>query len=576
MLRIKIAGFTVVAIFLALALRLINFEVINAKKFKGLSDKNCIRLIPQEGSRGRILDRQGRVIVGNELCYDVLLMPREAQDIEKVLTQVSPVLDISLEDLKDAFKSSFAASFAPVTIARNIETKKAIALEELKAVLDGVVIQPRPQRTYPYGNFASHLIGYLHEIDRWRLTRLKDFGYRTKDIVGFGGVEERYDYYLRQEEGGMSVEVDHRGRFVRLLGVRPARNGKDIQLTIDLKIQKIAEENLGERKGCVIVMDPYSGEIFAMTSHPNFNPAVFVKGYKSSIRSLFEHPEAPLINRATSGLYPAGSVFKLIVACAALQTGKINLSTTFFCPQAIYIGKQEFSCWSKHQGQNLLEAITHSCNVFFYRTGLLLGAQAIYEYALKFGFARPTAIGLPYEASGFVPSPLWRKIYRLRNWFDGDTVNLSIGQGELLVTPLQITRMMAVFANSGTLVTPYIVKAIDGRSPRTFGVGVYRKNTVLGLKENTLDYIRQGLRKVVSEPSGTANVLADLSVSVAGKTGTAQVPGSQSHGWFTGFFPFKNPKFVICVFLEHGGSGYYASALAKQIIESMVKEGLVP
>jgi penicillin-binding protein 2 len=235
------------------------------------------------------------------------------------------------------------------------------------------------------------------------------------------------------------------------------------------------------------------------------------------------------------------------------------------------VGRQEFSCWNTHNQQNLIAAIAHSCNVFFYRTGLLLGAQVIHDYAVKFGLSRPTSFELPYEVGGFVPSPLWRKINKFRNWFDGDTANLSIGQGDCLVTPLQMARVMAVFANGGYAVTPYIVKAIDGRD-----ISIYQRKIVnLSLKTTTIDYIRQGLREVILDPGGTGKVLSDLSVSTAGKTGTAQVPSSQPHAWFIGFFPFKNPKFVICVFLERGGPGYFSCILAKHIIEAMINEGLI-
>jgi penicillin-binding protein 2 len=389
--------------------------------------------------------------------------------------------------------------------------------------------------------------------------------------MGFAGVEEEYDYYLRQEEGGLSVEVDHRGRLVRALGFRPPQNGKDIELTLNLKIQKIVEDKLDGKVGCVIIMDPNTGEIIAMASYPNFNPVVFVKRSNSAIRSLFQDSQAPLLNRAIASSYPAGSVFKLIVAAAALEIGKINLSKTFFCAGKARIGRQEFACWDTHGAQNLAAAITHSCNVFFYNTGLLVGAQLIHDYALRFGFARVTGIDLPSEASGFVPSPLWRKVAKLKNWFDGDTANLSIGQGDVLVTPIQIARMMAVFANKGYLVTPYIVKSIQGKDISRHR----RKIANIALKESTLNNIRADLRSVVADPSGTANNLATLSVAVAGKTGTAQAPPGEPHGWFVGFFPFKDPKFVICVFLERGGAGYYASSLAKLIIESMILEGLV-
>lgn len=570
-MRIKFINLTVIFIFLFLSLGLFNLDVIQGKNFRDLSNKNCIRLLPQEGSRGRILERQGKIIVGNSLSYDVMVLPQAEYQLDKTLASVSRILGISFKDLKDTFKSNFVVPFVPVTVAKNIDIKKAIALEELKLELNGIVIQPHPQRVYPYRGLAAHVIGYLSEIDRWRLTRLADYGYKTKDIVGFGGVEEKYDYYLHQEEGGLSMEVDHRGRFMRVLGLKPARSGKDIQLTLDLRIQKIVEDNLGDRKGSAILMDPYSGEIIAMASSPNFNPSVFVKKSDSAILGLFDNSDAPLVNRSISGVYPAGSVFKLIVATAALDTDKINLSTTFFCPGSIRIGKQEYSCWNTHGQQNLIEAITHSCNVFFYRTGLLLGAQLIHDYAIKFGLSRSTSIDLPYEASGFLPHPLWKKIYKFKNWFDGDTVNLSIGQGELLVTPIQMTRIMAAFANRGTLVTPYIVKVIDGRD-----ISIYQRKTMrLPIKESTIDYIRQALRNVVSDSGGTANTLSDLAVSVAGKTGTAQVFSGQPHAWFVGFFPFRNPRFVICIFLEHGGSGQTSCILAKKIIETMIKEGLI-
>ncbi|MCX5703130.1 MAG: penicillin-binding transpeptidase domain-containing protein, partial [Candidatus Omnitrophica bacterium] len=379
------------------------------------------------------------------------------------------------------------------------------------------------------------------------------------------------DYYLRQEEGGLSIEVDHKGRFVRTLGFRPPRNGRDIQLTLSLKIQKIVEDKLGDRKGCVIIMDPDTGEIIAMVSSPSFNPSAFVDKSSSSLSYLFNNPDAPLINRAISAAYPPGSTFKAIVATAGLETKKINLSTTFLCKGSIFVGKQEFACWNIHNQQSLIPAIAHSCNVFFYKTGLLIGPWAIHDYAVKFGLSRPTSFELPYEASGFLPSPLWRKINRFRNWFDGDTVNLSIGQGDVLVTPLQMVRMMAVFANRSFLVTPYIVKAVDGRD-----ISLYqRKITHFPIKTSTIDYIRQGLRGVVLDAAGTANVLSSLAVPVAGKSGTAQAPPGQAHAWFIGFFPFKNPRFTICVFLERGGPGYFSCVLAKQIIEAMLSEGLI-
>jgi len=569
-MRPKIAIFLITCMFIFLSFGLLNLELIQGKMNRDLSYKNCIRLLSQTGCRGKILDREGSVMVDSKLSYNVVILPQDLRELDKTLMSVSPILGKSPEELKKRFRRDYYVPSVPVAIDKNVDIKKAIAIEQIKQDTPGVIIQPEAVRGYPYGKLAGHVMGYVNEIDRWRLTKLEDYGYKTKDIVGFGGVEEKYDYYLRQEEGGTSVEVDHRGRIVRVLGFQPPHNGKDVKLTLNLKIQKIVEESLGDRKGSVVMMDPYTGEIIAMVSSPGFKPGDFVEK-SPSVGNLFSSSSAPLINRAISAAFPAGSVFKVIVATAALETNKINLNTTFVCSGSTRIGRGEFNCWNSHGAQNLLGGITHSCNVFFYRTGLLVGAQAIHDYAVKLGFSHATGFELPYEISGFIPSPLWRKLNKFKNWFDGDTANLSIGQGDVLVTPIQMVRMMAVFANEGYLVTPFITKEIDGKD-----VSAYERRAVhLPFKESTIKTIRNCLRSVVADPSGTANILSSLSVSAAGKTGTAQAPPGQPHGWFVGFFPFEEPRFVICVFLERAGMGYYSSVVAKQIIGKMISEGLI-
>jgi penicillin-binding protein 2 len=570
-MRLRVITWFVTGVFLFLVFGLLNLEVIHGRAYQELGNKNCIRLIAQDGSRGRIIDRQGRVIAGSRLSYDFMILPQGQEQQEKIISSASRILHKSVKDLNNAFKNNYISSSVPVTIARNISIKEAIALEELKVDLPAIIVQPNPVRHYPHGQLACHALGYVGEIDHWRLTKLADYGYKTKDIVGFGGVEEKYDYYLRQEEGGISFEVDHRGKFVRTLGFKPPLNGKDIQLTLDIKIQKIAEDYLSGRKGCVVIMDPYTGEIIALASSPGFNPTVFAEKNNPAISRLFNNSSSPLMNRAISGAYPPGSVFKMVVAAAALENKKISLHTSFTCRGSTLVGRREFKCWNTHGTQNLLQAIAHSCDIFFYKAGLLAGPQAIHDYALKFGFARNTSFELPYEAPGFIPSPIWRKINRFKNWFDGDTANLSIGQGDVLTTPLQVTRMTAAFANGGYLVRPYIVRTIDGRD---ISAG-QRKPEKLNLKKETVERIREGLEKVVSDAQGTANVLSGLPVSVAGKTGTAQAPPGQSHGWFAGFFPVKNPKYAICVFLERGAAGYVSCVVTKQIIQEMNNQGLL-
>ncbi|MDD5253310.1 MAG: penicillin-binding protein 2 [Candidatus Omnitrophica bacterium] len=569
--RKSILKILIILMFVCLFIGLVNLDLLQGGKFRRLSDSNCIRLISQSGARGNILDRNGGVIVDSKISYDVMILPQELDQLDRILAGISRILEVEVKDLKSVFRKNYFSSSLPVTVASNIDLKKAIQLGEYKLEEPSIIVQPNPLRHYPYGTLAAHVIGYLNEIDRWRLTKLEDYGYKTKDIVGFGGVEEKYDYYLRQEEGGLSVEVNHRGKFMRVLGFESPQNGRDIQLTLDLKIQKIAEENLSGRKGSIVVLDPQSGGVLAMANYPNFNPAVFVNKRTRLIAGLFNNPESPLINRAISSSYPPASIFKIVVAAAALELKKINLSTNFLCRGSTMVGSRKFSCWDVHGLQDIIAALAHSCDIFFYKTGLLLGAQNIHDYALKLGLGRSIGFELPYETSGFIPSPLWRKINKFQNWFDGDTANLSIGQGDCLVTPLQAANLVSVFANGGYLPTPYIIKSVGGLELSARKKKMYR----LPFKKSTFEIIRRGLREVVSDSKGTGNVLSGLDIAVAGKTGTAQVSRGATHAWFVGFFPYNKPKYAICVFLEHGGPGHSASVIAKQVIEAMIKQGLV-
>lgn len=557
--------------FASLVIGLMGLGILQGAKFRRLSDSNCIRLISQFGSRGNILDRNGKVIVDNRISYDVTILPQDLEHIDQVLTLIGRVLGTEVKELKAAFKRNYISSSLPVTVAQNIQPKDAIRLGEYKIEQPSIIIAPKPLRHYPYGALACHVIGYVNEIDRWRLTKLEDYGYKTKDLVGFGGVEEKYDYYLRQEEGGLSVEVNHRGKFMRVLGFEPPRNGKDVMLTLDLPIQRIVEENLSGRKGSIIIMDPYSGEILAMASSPNFDPGVFANQRSRLIAGLFNDPSSPLINRSIGSSYPPASVFKIVLASAGLELKKINLSTTYVCLGSTMVGARSFKCWDEHGQVNIFSAIARSCDVFFYKTGLLVGAQNIHDYALKLGLGRVAGFDLVGETTGFIPSPLWRKINKFQNWFDGDTANLSIGQGDCLVTPLQAVNMLASFANRGYLLSPYIVKAVGGVDLSA----KRRRFTQVPFKKDTFEVIVKGLAKVVADERGTGNVLSTLPVKVAGKTGTAQVSRGATHAWFVGFFPVDKPKYAICVFLENGGPGHAASAMTGQIVEGMYNQRLL-
>lgn len=571
MSRLKIIGVFVVLLFFTLVGGLFNLTVIEGGRNRQLSNKNSIRLIPQVGARGKILDRNNEIIVTSQLVYDVMVMPQPANQLAQVFVAVARFLETTPDNLAVSYRKNFVSPSLPVPLVKNVTLKKAIIVEELKLEVPGLSVVARPGRCYPYGDLGCHFIGYLGEIDRWRLTNLKDYGYKTKDIVGFGGVEDKYDYYLRQDEGGLSVQVDHRGRFIKVLGFRPPENGIDIQLTINLKIQKAAEEALGDRRGAVVIMDPFTGEIIAMVSSPRFSPADFINRNGPAISGYFRNPSAPLLNRAIGSACPPGSIFKLMTVATALELKKIDLNTTTVCPGFLMVGRRRFRCWDTHGSQSTIPAIAHSCDVFFYKTGFLLGPQQIHDYVIKFGMSKQTGFELLGEVSGFIPSPRWRGINKFRPWSDGDTANFSIGQGDVLTTPLQLVCMVSVFANKGYLVHPYIVKAIGNRDISA----TQRRYVRVPIKEGALETVRRGMREVVAGVRGTASILANLPVEIAGKTGTAEVPPKPSHGWFVGYFPYKNPKYAVCVFVENGGHGYLAASLLKRIVEVMKTEKLI-
>ena len=567
-MRINKVRFLIELLFVILAIGVFYLQIIRGDFYFSLSIRNCVRVIPFEGVRGKILDRNGEIIVDGRVSYNISVLPREFKQNTDSLNKLAALLNKSPSQINKTIKKDFLSASTPIIVARDVDKRTAFLIEENKFILPAVVVQLIPKRNYPYHNSASHILGYLGRIDRWRITKLKDYGYKVKDMVGFGGIEESLEQVLRAQDGGIQLEVDHRGGISRVLGFKQSTGGKDVYLTIDIRIQKLIEDAFAGRRGAAVVMEPDTGKIIALASFPDFYPHMFLEednaGY---IKGLLTDASAPLINRAISGQYPLGSVFKLVSAIAALERKKITAEKRFFCPGRMLAGLKEFDCWSTHHSQDLLEAITHSCNVYFYRLALLLGPDTLSEYAGRFGLGKPSGIDLPYEAQGFVPSLLERRI-KLRNWYDGDTANFGIGQGDLLVTPIQAARLMAAIANGGKLVKPYIVERIGAQELKP------KPAVELGLDAKIIKAVIEGLKQVVNAETGTANIgWGDL--RVAGKTGTAQVKNKLSHGWFVGFLPYDKPKLVFCFFLEHTGPSIHAVALAHQVFKQLREEGLL-
>lgn len=570
-MRIKIIRIIVISLFVMIILDLVAVQVIQGRHFYDLSVNNRIRVVPLEGWRGRIKDRKGNILADNRLAYDVMITPQDIQNGDELFHFLSNALKTPVATLSQRYHRKKAAAFAPVAIAEDIPQEEAIVIEENKYRFPSLLVQENYRRFYPLGKNSAHVLGYLGKISRARREQFKEYGYSLQSVIGYLGVEEYYDTYLRGEEGGLQVEVNSRGQQVRLLGLREPQKGQDITLTIDSDIQRDALDLLEDRPGVVLVMDTDSGEILGMTSTPTFDPNVFVHNEDSDdVSALFTDPQSPILNRAIKGVFPPGSVFKVVMSTAGLDTKKIAVDTTFICNGAFYLNKARFRCTHVHGRQNLIEAIAHSCNVYFYNVGLLLGVETIHRYARLMGLGELTHIDLPYEEAGAMPGQR-RVTTGDRQWYSGDTLNISIGQGDTLATPLQMVRMMAAVSRDGVFVRPHVIKAIGDTEVERFSFD--RK---VRIDKRIFETVQKGLRAAVTDYAGTAHVLDIDDLYVAGKTGTAQTSGGQrNHAWFVGYVKGKNRNIAFCVFLEHGGSSYNACLLARSLLTRMRDQNLL-
>lgn len=555
-------------LFSCLLVVLFSAQIIQGRHFYDLSLKNYIRLIQQEPYRGRIYDRNGNVIVDNVLSFDVVMIPQELKDKEMIFKRLSAILSIDEERLLKTYKKEYLNAFKPVPVAKGVSKEDAIRIEESKLDLPGVSIELNSKRFYPYAASCAHVVGHMGEIDRSRITRLKEYGYDIKDKVGICGVEERYDIYMRGEKGGQQIEVDSLGRQVRMLGFRPPIAGKNIQISIDLELQQIADRLLEGKRGAIVIMDVNNGEIIIMSSAPAFNPNIFIdRGDRKALNYVLTSHDAPLFNRAISGQFPPGSIFKAITALAALKEKRMPPSATYVCSGEMKIGNRNFKCWSTHDAQDFYQAMAHSCDVYFYHLGLIAGVDAIAAMAHDFGLGGLTGVDLSGEADGFVPNRMWKRVSRLEGWYDGDTANFSIGQGYVLVTPLQVARFMAALANGGYLIEPRLIRKIGDEEVKK------KESKKIRIDVCNLKLVKNSLRLPVSLKSGTAHDLDIRELEICGKTGTAQVSDKESHGWIAGFFPQSKPRYAFCVLLENAGSSHCASEVARELFEEGLQKG---
>jgi len=565
-MRLKIIRLIISTLFLLVALWLGYVQLICGNSYYQQSRNNSIRVIPLDNRRGKILDRNGIVLADNRMSFDVAIIPQELEDDDELFIFLSKVTSVSLDRLRKIYQRRFLTPFIPVTVARDIGREKAIILEENKFRFPGLIVQTNFQRFYVFGEANAHVIGYVGKVNSSRMARMKDYGYNLQNVVGYGGVEEFYEDYLRGEDGGVQIEVNNRGKQVRVLGYKDSTQGRDVTLTIDSRIQQIATAVFAGRPGAFVMMDVDSGEVLSLVSSPTFNPNILVEG-RPEVSKIFSNTSAPLLNRVTEGLYPPGSVFKIPVAIAALEQKKITSHTTFICAGSYTLGGRLFHCSHTHGDQDLIEAIAHSCNVYFFHVGQILGPDLINRYAKLFGLGQMTNIDLPRESKGLMPE----RPRQGGRWFGGDILNMVIGQGDILTTPLQMANLMMIVVRGGSMITPHVLKGIEGRESNGSD-----HSPTLAMGKDTLRIIELGLEKSVRDEGGTARNLDIPGLVIYGKTGTAQSTiGKPHHAWFVGFCPETKKKVVFSVLLEYGGSSYQACELTKNIFLKLKEQDIV-
>lgn len=550
-----------------ISVRLVYLQIIEGSKFKQKAESNRVRVIPKQPERGNIFDRQGKLLASTRYPRSIYLWPmaHTKPSWSVVGPRLAQILDIPLADIEKKLEEAGANSSSLIRIARNLDEAQITAIKEYQNELKDVEIHTEAVRYYPHGKELAHVLGYTRELTAEQLEARKSEGYRLGDVIGQMGVEKAYEKLLRGEWGGQQVEVDGAGRPLRVLGEKQAKAGNDIHLTIDLDMQKAAEKALGDRNGTIIALDPKNGAVLAMVSHPTFDPNIFSK--QKLTQKDWESVQGenhPLVNRALSA-FPPASTFKIVTKTAGLESGKFAPNTILPTYGSLTIGGTRFGEWN-HAGfgpLGFVGAMQWSSDTFFYQVGKAVGGPTLIEWTRKYGFGQKTGFEFTSEESkGLVPDETWKQKAWKMPWTIGDTINMSIGQGALLTTPLQVAVMFAVPANGGHRVQPHLLK--DNEQAKSWREPVHMKPT-------TIKLLREGLRKVVSD--GTGKVLNQPTIPpVAGKSGTAEAWNKgvkQNHAWFGAYAPADKPEILIVAFAEHsgGGGGSVAAPMILQVME---------
>jgi penicillin-binding protein 2 len=588
-LRLTAVQYVILFIFLVLAYGLWSLQVMQSGKYAQLAEQNRIRNVPILAPRGKILDREGRIIVDNYPSFSALLLRDSARDLYADADLIALGLHMNAEEVRQRIRR-FASmpQYQPIFLKEDITPDELAFIESHKNELPELDTITAHRRLYPRYGFMAHLIGYVGEVSEDMLNQPQFELYSPGDVVGVSGVEKQYNNILMGKNGFRRAIVNSRGREVGRLDETPAEPGKQLKLTVDLDLQIAAEQALEGKNGAVVAMDPRSGEILAMVSRPTFDPNNFaVKISRDEWSKLATDENHPLLNKTIQAQLAPGSVFKVIMATAGLQEGIAQTMHVNCAGGATFYGRY-FKCWvaAEHRVHGVVEiskAIYQSCDVFFYTLAEKLGIERIAKWATAFGLGQKSGIDLPQEVSGVMPSEEWKIRNFKQKWYAGETISVGIGQGAVATTPIQLARAVGAIASGGLLRRPHVINPSD-LPANVMPVSPVPDEVRVPLDPANWEIITDALANVVS-PIGTANSAHLEGIDFAGKTGSAQTISNlakarlangkskfKDNGWFAGVEPRRNPEIVVCALLEEGEHGYLAARVVSQVIKAYVEK----
>jgi penicillin-binding protein 2 len=584
--RTTFIGYTAAAVLLVLLFGFWNAQVVQFGYYQQRSDQNRIREIPLIAPRGRIYDREHRIIADNRPSYNIILIRENSpHTIEQTAAMLSSGVSLTKDDVMDRINRSIKRrdpSFRPIVLKEDVSVAEIAYVKAHHYELPEISVEFQPRRRYLEGALAAHALGYVGEVTEAELTTPEFVDFKSGDQIGKTGLEREYNHVLVGKDGFKRVIVNSFGREMGYLAEEPYVPGNDLVTTIDLDLQRAAEDTVGDRAGAVVALDPRTGEVLAMVSKPAYDPNLFATRISSvDWNNLINDPEKPMQNRAIQSRFSPGSVFKVFMAAAGLEAGTLNPLRTLYCPGYATFYGHSFAC-DKHDGHGTIglhKAIVSSCNVFFYNVGNDLGIGRISQYAQMMGLGRKTGVDLPNEDSGLIPSEAWKQRVYKAKWYAGETISVAIGQGYVSITPIQAAWAMGGLTTGGRLKQPHLVNPEELKKLGLPSGEVLSEE--YPISQTTVDIVTTAMWGVVNE-EGTGHRAQIEGFDVAGKTGTAQVVGKRANlkgqayrdnAWFVGFAPYRNPEIVVAAFVENGGWGGEAAApVAHAVMETYYKK----